>query len=387
MKVLVVSAYRVSGKLGGVSRYLRSFQEIGNSHGHKITIVERGVFVPIITRSKKEMNIVSNQRVRFWYRLPRYFERIYQIYTIMVIFLFTLIESIRNRYDIILADEVGSSGLVSWFLQKLRGNRYLIQLHGWPEACDATLKYRNLKHRVQKMIMQNSCQVVFAFPEVRVCLSRMKIESSKFRELSLGVNLERFFPSIDTRNLLRERLKIPEENFVVGFVGRLSPEKGLFSMCEIISKTQQERVTQKITVVIVGSGEMEQDLRNTARDLKIDCRFIGHQHNTAKWYNVMDLYLALSSRETFGLSVLEAMATGVPVIASNLSAFRRLIPRDLAVGYLVDPKDTERVAYNIKSLIDNPQVRINMSESARENAERFSMEKSVLKLLEIMDQL
>jgi glycosyltransferase involved in cell wall biosynthesis len=373
--------------IGGVSRYLRSLLEIGNSHDYEITIIERGVFIPIITRSAKEMNTIPNQRVRFWYRLPVFVERIYQIYTIMMLFLFTLIESMRNRYDIVLADDVCSSGLVSWYLQKLRGIKYLIQLHGWPEACDNTSQYRNLNHRVQKMVMQNSCQVVFAFPEVKECLLRRNIEESKSRELSLGVNLERFFPSIEKRNLLRERLKIPNENIVVGFVGRLSPEKGLLSMLEIISKTQQQRVTQKITVVIVGSGKIEQDLRNTAKDLEMDCRFVGQQLCTAKWYNTMDLYLALSSRETFGLSVLEAMATGVPVIASNLTAFRRLFSRDFAVGCLVDYKDADGVADSIGSLIDNPQVRKKMGELARKNAERFSMKKSVLTLLEIMDKL
>lgn len=384
MKILVVSSHRVSGMIGGVSRYLRNFLEIGNSQNHDITIIERGAFIPVITRSIRDVIKMSNQKARFWYNLPEFVDKIYQIYTFMILFLFAYIISIREKYEIILTDDVSVSGLAGFFLHKLKGMNYMIQLHGWPEACKNKSKGRNVTFQMQRKILKSSERIIFAFPDVKGCLMKLKINDSKYRELPLGVDLEKFSPSSEQKDLLREKLKIPSDNFVIGFVGRLSPEKGLFSAVNIISSMQQ-KIDQKITLVIIGTGEIEKDLRDTAKNMNVDCRFLGHQSCTAKWYNIMDLYLALSSRETFGLSVLEAMATGIPVVASNIDSFRRLFSGNESPGYLVNRNNIDEVINYIKKLIQNPQLRAGMGRIAQLNANQFSIKSSILKLLGIIN--
>jgi glycosyltransferase involved in cell wall biosynthesis len=199
--------------------------------------------------------------------------------------------------------------------------------------------------------------------------------------------LNQFRPLEESRRMMREKIGVFENDIVFGYIGRLSKEKGLDLMLQAISEIRKRKADLKVKALIVGTGEMEKNLRRLSDSLSIDCIFAGHKSNTSEWYRAMDLYFALSTRETFGLSVLEAMASGVPVMASDIPAFRRFFANNENIGYLLNRSDSDMIVnYTIKLLEDSERL-VRMGKNARKQAEKYSMKDSVIILLDRIGKL
>ncbi|MEM9318878.1 MAG: glycosyltransferase family 4 protein [Pseudomonadota bacterium] len=106
-------------------------------------------------------------------------------------------------------------------------------------------------------------------------------------------------------------------------------------------------------------------------------------HEIAQWYRALDLFVAPQRWEGFGLTPLEAMASGVPTIATRVGAFEDLII-DGAVGALIDPGDTAAMASIAAHYLDDPILRANQAEAARAHIlENFQIEGEASRLVEI----
>lgn len=142
--------------------------------------------------------------------------------------------------------------------------------------------------------------------------ARARLASLGFERLRIvgrGVDGTRFHP--DQRRLeLRRVLGIRDDELAVLSVGRLAPEKGV---ALAIEATRAIRAVRPARLVVVGDGP----LRRTLSDSNPDARFLGHRggDDLARHYASADLFLFPSRTETFGNVVLEAMASGLPVIA------------------------------------------------------------------------
>jgi glycosyltransferase involved in cell wall biosynthesis len=180
---------------------------------------------------------------------------------------------------------------------------------------------------------------------------------------SNGVNVKRFAPGpSDVRN----RLGLPQEAPVVGFVGRLTRDKGLPELIEafdIILKTEPEA-----HLLLVGWFDAAEDALSTALRARIlshpRIHCTGFVADTAPYYRAMDLMVLPTWREGFPNVVLEAAATGIPVITTLCTGSRDSVVPEVT-GLLIPPGYPEAISEAVLRLLRNPELRSRMSQAAR----------------------
>lgn len=195
---------------------------------------------------------------------------------------------------------------------------------------------------------------------------------------SNGVDIERFSPGPST---VREELDIPRDALVVGFAGRLTQDKGL---PELVSAFEMiERAAPAARLLLVGWFDAAED----ALDQNFRERILMHPHirctgfvaDTARYYRAMDVFVLPTWREGFPNAVLEAAATGLPVITTECTGARDSVLPEVT-GYLIPPGYPEAICEFVLKLIRDPKLRRRMGNAARGWVEEHYLEARVVGL-------
>lgn len=163
----------------------------------------------------------------------------------------------------------------------------------------------------------------FAAEELR------RVGIDRVSRIPLGVDLEHFHPSRrEQRRATRRRFALPEDRPVVLYMGRLAPEKSLGVVLDAWPAVARATGAQ---LVIAGAGSAERDLRARAPHGSITwLPFLSDRERVARLHAAADVYLSPGAVETFGLSALEAMASGVPVVTPAAGGGGELVQRSQA---------------------------------------------------------
>jgi glycosyltransferase involved in cell wall biosynthesis len=167
------------------------------------------------------------------------------------------------------------------------------------------------------------------------------------------------------RQSARSRLGIADGEFVFGYVGRLSEEKGVHYLLDAAAQTRT--CSTPCRFVIVGDGPQRGALEALARKHALDGTvvFTGFQGDTAPWYAAMDAFVLPSVTEGTPMALLEAMACGVPSIASAVGGVPAVIA-DGHNGLLVRPADVEHLSTQMRALASATPLRLSLAAGAIE---------------------
>ncbi len=189
-----------------------------------------------------------------------------------------------------------------------------------------------------------------------------------------GIDLESLFVKVDRKKKLR-KLGLISGSKVFGTVGRLyEPTKGISVLLEA-SKIVQSKVDAEL--LIVGSGKDEDSLKKKALDLGVKALFLGERSDIIELLQVMDVFVLPSLSEGFPVVILEAMAAGLPVVATNVGGNKEVV-LDNKTGYIVKSGNPVKLAEKIKDLLENDQMRKKFGEEGfRRVKEKFSIDKTV----------
>lgn len=197
--------------------------------------------------------------------------------------------------------------------------------------------------------------------------------SSKVRVVLNGVDTSRFAPSVDGDSV--RELHGLRGCFVVLFVGALTRwhrYKGLDVLIEAFARASSNR--PRMRLLVVGSGELSAEYRSLARDLRVEerVRFVGHVDDAAlpEYYAASDVAVLPSRNrsEGFGLTLLEAMASGRAVVGSSIGGIPELVHSGVD-GLLVEPNDPSALASALIELCDRDDERSMMGRAGRAFAE------------------
>jgi glycosyltransferase involved in cell wall biosynthesis len=182
-----------------------------------------------------------------------------------------------------------------------------------------------------------------------------------------GIKTELFRPfSLEEKKEARAFFQLPEEAFIIGTAGRLAPEKNQKMFLEAAHQAIQKGL--RATFVIAGAGPEESALRHLAARLEISnsVRFLGQVQERVLLYRALDLFALPSRYEGLPIVLLEAMASGVPVVCTDLEGIHYALEGGLHGG-LVPSDDVEALA---KVFLDHDHAaRKKMAESARRKVE------------------
>jgi glycosyltransferase involved in cell wall biosynthesis len=163
------------------------------------------------------------------------------------------------------------------------------------------------------------------------------------------------------RQDVRTTLGVQDEEFVFGYVGRLSEEKGVDYLLQAAASLSNTQASFR--VVVVGDGGQRRDLERSARDRGLNGRvvFTGFQSNTEPWLTAMDAFVLPSLTEGTPMALLEAMAAGVPVLASAVGGVPAVIT-DGENGLLVPPGDVMGLATVMRTIAASAALREKLSQ-------------------------
>lgn len=180
-----------------------------------------------------------------------------------------------------------------------------------------------------------------------------------------GVDIGQFAGDGQKRTALRKKLNVGDDDVLIGAVGRLSREKNQKMLLDALYPVMREQ--DHVKVMIVGDGPKMDELRQfaEARHLADRIMFTGIIRDMTGVYSAMDIFVLSSLTEGVPLTVLEAMAARVPVIATRVGGVPEII-RDDDTGLLVDPRDTDALRVKIESLLNDHGKRQRLAASGFE---------------------
>ena len=211
--------------------------------------------------------------------------------------------------------------------------------------------------------------------EDKIAVINSGVELGKIKDLSL-----------EERQNLKRQLGIPEKSFVVGTAGRLEPVKGPEFLMEaakdILSNYPQTYF------VFAGDGPLRKRLERKAYELGINTnmRFLGWRNDVTRVISIYDIFVFPSLNEGMGRVLVEAMALGKPVVASNVGGIPDLVTHG-KTGFLVPPKNPGQLAKYIQILIEDEGKRKRLGQAGKEMALNFKKETMVEKIAELYDEL
>jgi len=213
------------------------------------------------------------------------------------------------------------------------------------------------------------------------------IAPGSLHHIANGVDLDEFAPRSLPAHALRERLGIPKTAPLVGFIGRLSWEKApdvLLRAAAFLRASHPEA-----RYVLVGDGPMEKELRTMTERLGLEGRVFlaGLHEDVASVYPELDVLVCPSHHEAMPLVILEAMASGLAVVATQVGGVADLVQQGLT-GWVVLPDDPQQLADRLASVLADRALRERMGKAARQAAlERFSLTDCVEAQARLLTQL
>jgi len=194
-----------------------------------------------------------------------------------------------------------------------------------------------------------------------------RIVEESIQVLYNGIDVRAFDKN---RNRMDKRLKTAMSP-VIGTVGRLDPRKGHRYLIE--ASVDIIRQYPEASILIIGSGKMESSLKQVASSLGLserNIRFLGVLKNTSEVLQSMDVFVLPSVEEGLGIAILEAMAAGVPVVATSVGGIPEIVTHG-ETGVLVAPKNPKMLADAVMDLLAHPDK----ADRLRQNAKSMVMKK------------
>ena len=197
----------------------------------------------------------------------------------------------------------------------------------------------------------------------------------KLQVIPNGISLERF-----TNAHPADLLGVGGGKMKAVFVGRFEPPKDHATLLRALA------LAPRIHLFLLGDGPLRKQLEQLARDLGVWDRatFAGFRNDVPEFLNACDIYVHSTMAEGFGIAACEAMAAGLPVVASDVPGLAEVVQ---GAGVVVPVGNHERLARELNALADSTEKRTRMSEASRRRAQDFSIEKTVDRYIQMYESV
>lgn len=285
----------------------------------------------------------------------------------------------RSEIDLVFSNSSASfSGALA---AKIKGLPHIWAIHEIFEEKDPLLRFLLGKRALIRLVTALSTRIVVnslasqrAFGNLRkVCLVYNGI----------GMNRE----DHPSRNILRKQFALKKQDFVVGTVGKICEKKG---QMEIISAVASLSLRfPQLKLLVVGEAKNRRyllRLQKKVEQLRLEDRIIfsGYRRDIFNVLRMMDLFISASRIESFGRTVIEAMAVRTPVLALRTGGIPEIIDNERN-GFLMKSRNPDDISKKVEFMIKNPIRTAEIAEEGyRTVRERFSLENQVKKIEQVL---
>ncbi len=199
-----------------------------------------------------------------------------------------------------------------------------------------------------------------------------------------GVNLDRFADMNPI--LLKETFDIPESSILVGNTSAVADHKDYETFVDTANLVINEM--DNIYFVIVGDGPEFDNIKSYIEEKKLSNRILmtGHVQSVGSYLLRMDYFLFTSKKEGLGTSVLDAMANGVPIVATIAGGVPEII-QDGVNGLLAPIKDPESISEKLLELINNDQSKTRLIDQGLKDVEKFTADRMISKTIAVYEDV
>lgn len=302
----------------------------------------------------------------------------------------------NSAYDVVHAHYY-YSGLVAMAIRDALKIPFLQTFHTLGELKEQyTKQFLTDRKNSEKVITQRADAIIASTPLEKKDLKRLyHVKKDKLHVISPGVNHRLFRPY--SRIVARKKLHLPLQKKIILFVGRIDPVKGLQLLIESISYLSDlyPSFQNRYRVLLIGGdiGSLVFWQHPEVKKIKeliakkgIECcvKFLGSRPHSILpyYYSASDVTILPSLYESFGLVVLEAMATGACILASRVGGLRYLV-KDGINGRLFESGDIKDLSKNLWELLQNPQERHRLSLNALFSSQQYCWSKQAQKILNV----
>lgn len=235
-------------------------------------------------------------------------------------------------------------------------------------------------------LLRGKAQEAFNYLHGRIAVSRLCIESmdryvrGSYRIIPNGVDTEKF-------NGRSEKIsKFDDGKLNIFFLSRLEPRNGLGYLIDAFSKIRKERDDARL--IIGGDGPLKKRFESLVpAHAKDDIHFVGRINGVRpNYYATADIFCFPTTRASFGITILEAMASARPVVAFSLPAYEGIIQQG-EEGVLCGPPNADGLAAAINDLLDSPSKRKKIGMNARLRSEEFSWKKITRQVIDYYEDV
>jgi len=226
---------------------------------------------------------------------------------------------------------------------------------------------------LDRMVLLFANKIIAVSDDIKDNLAKIGIKKSKIRVIlnSVESNSDRSALKF-SRMQIPSNLDLQDEDLVLGYVGRLSEEKGTKFLTEAVSSLDQAKVPVKL--LLIGDGHQKRELERLVQEKGLNRKvlFVGFQDRIEVWLKMLDVFVLPSLSEGTPMALLEAMAQGLPVVASNVGGIPSII-RSGYNGILTEPANQRQLVDAISMIYQNSQFRASLGVSAKKTVrERFN---------------
>lgn len=282
----------------------------------------------------------------------------------------------KGQYDVVHCQTPvgGFLGRLAALSSKRKGTKVIYTAHGFHFYKGAPLINWLLYYPVERWLAR--------YTDVLITINKEDYaRAQKFRAKKVchvpgvGVDLSKFYPDEQKRESKRKEFGFTENDFVLLSVGELNKNKNHKIILEAIAKLKGTELYEHLHYMICGQGILREQLENWAQQAGIADRvhFLGYHTNVAEIYNCADIFLFPSKREGLGLAAIEAMATGLPIITSNVGGITEY-SIDGKTGYTFNCDDIDGFANAIVKLEKDIFLRQKMGEYNRFAAQKYDIQ-------------
>lgn len=333
-----------------------------------LALVERGHKVSIITKQFGE----SPQREEFRglavYRIPAHGSRA----VVSLKFVIGVLQQLRQlRPDVIHAHELLLPTTAALMAKAMLSIPLIVTVHASGPAIGEVARLRRARFGKQRWaLLQKYVDAFVAISKVTdQDLAEAAVPAEKRIVIPNGIDMRRFAPVDETqKRTLRQQLGLDDVPTVI-YTGRLASEKRVLTLVELWPAIRQQLPTAQL--LMVGSGAQQAELQQRAG---AGIRFVGDQKEVAPWLQAADLFVMPSVSEGFSLSTLEALAVGLPCVATAVGAIPEFIVHGQN-GWLVPPDDRLALQNALLTVLNDAGLRQKFAAAARSAVlERYAIQ-------------
>lgn len=291
----------------------------------------------------------------------------------------------REKWDIIWTNEpvMGIMTRLAAKKARSRGTKVVYMVHGFHFYKGASILNWAMFYPVEKYCSRLCDTIITINTED---FERAKTFHAKDVKMidGIGVDVEMFTGCVVQKNEKRRELGIPEDAFFILSIGELQKRKNH----EVIIKALGQLKNDNIYYGICGKGELEEYLKELASKRRISERvlFFGYRNDIKEVLKCADVFAHPSKREGLGLAALEAMASGIPLLTSNIGGIGDYVVNG-ETGYLYAPDDVDGFSNGINIYYSSPEICEKISENGSKAVKKYDIRKAEKTLCDLFGSM